>query len=548
MKYDTLIVGGGTAGAILAARLSEDSSRAVLLIEAGPDYASPGDLPDDIRYDPITASWRAANRAGVPILSSSNELQGERADHVVPKQGGHMRYYAARSTPLSPKMTVSSAKVMGGGSAINGQVFVRGMPEDYDLWASRGNPAWSYRDVLPYFRRIENDLDFSDDYHGKDGPIPVRRYAPEEWLTSQSAYRDACLAAGFPDCPDLNAPSATGVGALPFNNIDGVRYSTAMTYLAPARRRKNLHIIDRTSVRRIRFDGVRAVGVEVERDGIVSSLEADEIILCAGAFGSPHLLLLSGVGPAAELGAIGMKTVLDLPGVGKNLHDHPAIGLRWRAAIREPLPAYPVHTHQVTLAYTSAAQYGRNDVRMRCQASHLAVDGAGINRVVTRDFSIRATLESAHSVGELRLASSEPGVDPVLNYCHLEASADRVRLRGAVRLALDLANSATLGRLVGERISPTSEALVSDDALDSWLLRAVGTADHISGTCKMGPGSDPAAVVGQDGKVHGLDNVRVVDASVVPDAVRANLAATIMMLAERIGDFIRRPELLVSPR
>ena len=459
-----------------------------------------------------------------------------------------MRRYTARSTQLAPPMSVSAGKVMGGGSAINGQVFMRGMPEDYDLWASHGNPGWSYSDVLPYFRRIENDLDFAADYHGKDGPIPVRRYARNTWLPSQIAYRDACLAAGFPDCPDMNAPSATGIGPYPFNNIDGVRYSTALTYLDPARRRENLHIAARTNVRRILFDGVRARGVEAECDGVRKLLEAEEIILCAGAFGSPHLLLLSGVGPAAELAAIDVKAILDLPGVGKNLHDHPAMGMRWKTAVAEALPAYPVHTHQVTLAYTSDAKYGRNDVRMRCQASHLAVDAAGVNRIVTGEFGARATLESAYSVGEIRLSSSDPSMDPLLDYRHLDAAPDRERLRGAVRLALDLVNSAPLSRLIGARISPDDETLSTDAALDSWLLRNVGTADHISGTCKMGPASDRAAVVGRDGRVHGLDNVRVVDASIVPDAVRANLAATIMMLAERIGDFIRRPELLASRR
>ena len=429
---------------------------------------------------------------------------------------------------------------MGGGSAINGQVFVRGMPEDYDLWAAAGNPLWSYGEVLQYFRRIENDLDFSDVYHGNDGPIPVRRYAPGEWLDSQRAYRDACLAAGFPECPDLNHPQATGIGPIPFNNIDGVRYSTALTYLAAARRRANLHLAPQTSVRQIRFSGVRATAVEIERNNNVEAIEADEVIVSAGAIGSPHLLLLSGIGPAAELAAIGIAGVVDLPGVGKNFHDHPSIGLRWTTGALQRLPTHPVHTHQLTLAYTSSPEHGRNDVRMRCQSFYLAPDGYGVNRIVTGALGIQITLQSAYSVGELRLASSDPDVDPILDYRHLDAAADRSRPRDAVRLALELTSRAPLAGMVAERVSPTDDELRTDADIDNWLLRTVGTADHISGTCKMGAASDPQAVVGQDGRVHGLDNVRVVDASIIPNAIRANLNATVMMLAERISDLIDR--------
>jgi choline dehydrogenase-like flavoprotein len=199
-------------------------------------------------------------------------------------------------------------------------------------------------------------------------------------------------------------------------------------------------------VRRICFSGARATAVEIERDNTVEVIESDEIFVSAGAIGSPHLLLLSGIGPAADLAAMGIAAVVDLPGVGRNLHDHSSIGLRWTTPTVHRLPAHPVHTHQLKLAYTSSPEHGRNDIRMRCQSFYLAPDSNGVNRIVTGALGIRTTLQNAYSVGELRLASSDPDVDPILDYRHLDAAADRSRLRDAVRLALELTSRATARR------------------------------------------------------------------------------------------------------
>ena len=521
MKYDYIVVGGGTAGCIVATRLSEDPNRSVLLLEAGPDFPDFAQLPDMLKLGWGTVNLEA-RAAGSPYNWS----------------------FTGTATPEQGPMPVPRGKTLGGSSAINGQTFIRGAPEDYDTWASWGNEGWSYIDCLPYFRKLENDADFRDDFHGTDGPVPVRHHHRETWPPSQEAFFQAATAAGYPFHPDVNHPEATGISLRAENNIDGVRMSMALAYIDSVRHRLNLTIRANVQAHRVVLappaispsggeqGGVpRAIGIEVDSGGETFVVEGGEIILCAGAVASPQLLMLSGIGPADQLQAQGIAVAVELPGVGQNMRDHPNVSVRYM--VKDDVPQDPNGMRALRLRYTATGSDTPND---------MILSPASLNTVVRDDnpaHSVNCGLYLAAGKGELRLESADPNVQPSMDYRYLEEDWDRERLREAVRKCVSLLQHSAYASVIDEITAPTPADLESDEALDAWLRRNISTSYHISGTCKMGPDDDPTAVVDTRLRVRGVSNLRIADASIMPDVVRANTNVTTMMIAERVSDFIK---------
>jgi choline dehydrogenase len=482
----------------------------VLLLEAGPDYPDIEHLPDDLKLG--NNVWLSA-------------------------YGPHSWDYRARVTDNQTDLTIPRGKATGGSSAINGQVLYRGIPEDYDGWADVGNDQWAFTKVLPYFRKMETDMDFGGDFHGSEGPVPVRRYPREEWMPHASAFEEACLAQGFQKDEDQNHPESTGVSPRARNTLEGVRISTALAYLDPARHRINLTIKANVMSRRILFDGRHAVGVEAESGGEVFTVAGDQIVLSAGTIGSPQILLLSGIGPAPHLEAMGISVLQDLPGVGQNLRDHPSACVLFHAAGERPDVQAPVI--QVGLRYTVKGSSIRNDMQISPMLMTSEHRPAQVQIDDDRNYiGLSASLQLAIGSGELRLTSKDPNVQPYLDYNYFTEPLDLERMRRAIRLCVELADHEAFKDIIMERVTPTDAELATDDALDEWLMRNVGTSHHISGTCKMGPDTDPMAVLDQYCRVRGVEGLRVADASVMPDVIRANTNATAIMIGERVADWI----------
>jgi choline dehydrogenase len=367
----------------------------------------------------------------------------------------------------------------------------------------------------------------------------VRRFPREEWLPDQAAFYTACRALGFDESPDHNAPDASGVGAVPLNNPNGIRWSTALGYLNMARHRLNLTIKPNCTVHRLLFDGRRATGVEVESGGERFVVEGAEIVLSGGSIGSPHILMLSGVGPAEHLREVGVTPVHELPGVGQNLRDHPIVYLAFKTRDSHPLDGLAPRM-QVALRTTAEGSHLRNDLQVLMQSFATQRIDRGGDRMTPLGIGMIAVLNLAVGSGEMRLTSTDPKVQPFLDYNYLRDEFDRRRLREVVRLCVRLSEHESFREIIASRLTPTDADLASDDTLDAYLLREAMSGQHISGTCKMGPDSDPMAVVDQFGQVHGLEGLWVADASIMPDCIRANTNVTTMMIGERIADFIRQ--------
>ena len=542
-EYDFIVVGAGSAGAPLAARLSESPSLKVLLLEAGPDYATTEAFPPEI----LNASATSGAMPGNP----------------------HNWPFAASLTP-DLAWSVTRGKVLGGSSSLNGTNFVRGRKEDFAWWVACGNSEWSYDSVLPFYKKQENDLHFGEsDIHGGSGPMPVYRELKKLHPVTEAFYQ-ACAELGYVEEFDKNAQTPPGYGPMPLNAVDGMRINTGIAYVNPARERPNLTVQGHSTVRKVLFHGTTAIGVEVESPRGIEVIHAGEIVLSAGAFKSPHLLLLSGVGPADELKPAGIDIVLDLPGVGKSFTDHPDIGVTWQPKRKlsspgqrdlfqpvlnftasgseyfgdiEILPLLKTFT-DMYLAGTGSRRNALLSVVGRSAETVSAMRGTSIRRTLQQarhrnDLSVAVLLELAESRGNMTLVSPDHHIQPRIEYNYFDNESDRRRMREGIRTTVELLKSKAFRSLLGQDPDPSGDDLRDDRRLDSWMGSHLGSAIHACGTCKMGPSPEEGAVVDQFARVHGATALRLVDTSVFPLAPTRGPACTATMVGERIAEFIK---------
>jgi choline dehydrogenase len=477
---------------VLAARLSEAAERSVVLLEAGPDYASRSDLPPD-----VASAW-------MPTRSHDWGFESE------PDSTGR-------------RIELPRGRLVGGCSATNATFALRGSPADYDEWAALGNDGWSFADLLPVFTAAERDLDFPDEeWHGTSGPVPVGRYAADELGPVHAATLEAALAAGHPFVADHNRPGAVGAGPTPFTAVDGVRMSTALTYLAHARGRPNLTIRPNMLVDRILFDKERATGVELALPA--ETVRAKTVILCAGSYASPALLMRSGVGPAAALEELGIDVVADLAGVGEGLEDHPILSVDYPAP--GPAPRGPRFQLTLTLHSSRADRAGAPDLFLG-STSVIELDasptGAG--------FMLIVALLKPRSRGRLRLRSADPSVLPLVEAPYLREVDDVARLVEGIQAARRLGRDEPLAVLQdGPELAPGAD-IADDDvpALEAFARGAATTFHHPVGTCRMG------AVVDAHARVHGVDDLLVADASIMPSIPSAPTNLATIAIAERVA-------------
>src|SRR6516165_10997792 len=459
MKYDVVIVGGGAAGSVLASRLAADEQTSVLVLEAGPDYPDSAHLPDDVKFGHTRFAEAPDSIHNWALRGTITEEQGE--------------------------IHVAQGKVIGGGSSINGQAMQRGFPEDFDSWAALGNDEWSYDKVVPYFRKSERDLDIQDNYcHGSDGPIPVRRRQTGPIPAIEQAFHSACVQAGFGITNDKNGLHPAGLGVTPSNNLDGVRVSTALGHLNPVRHHLNLTVRGGVFVRKIVIEDGRAVGVEAESGGKAFRVEADKVVLSSGAIRSPHLLMLSGIGPEEHLRKFGIPTVHHLPGVGQNLMNHLSAQTTFKVKDGISLETHRDAAH-FALHYTAEGSRAVNDMVLRTSPvvdpRRERVPGIRTKYLVDnvppeRAARIHCTLGLPDGSGYVQLASADPSVQPTFNYCYLRHPNDIRRVREGLRLAARLLESDAYKEVADYRIHPANDLLASDDALDLCIRQTVGTA------------------------------------------------------------------------
>ena len=524
-KFDYVIVGAGSAGCVLADRLSADGRCRVLLVEYGGSDRS------------IFIQMPSALSIPMNMEKYNWFYHSEPEPHLNGR-----------------RMHTPRGKVLGGSSSINGLVYIRGNPLDFEGWSAQGAAGWSYHDVLPYFRRAEARQEGGNEYRGDSGKLKTQYGTLRNPL--HAAWLDAAREAGYPHTDDVNGFQQEGFGRMDMTVGDGRRCSAANAYLRPAMRRANLKVLTHSLATRIVFAGRRAAGLEYLRGGVSHRIDAREVIVSAGPINSPQLLKLSGVGPAAELRALGIAVIHELAGVGENLQDH--LEFYFQVACKEPVSLYS-SINLWNRALIGARWMLRKDglgatnhfescgfIRSRPGVPYpdiqyhflpMAVAYDGSTLAQEHGFQAHVGPMRSKSRGWVRLASTDPREKPRILFNYLSHPDDWTEMRACVRLTREIFAQPAFDRYRGREIQP-GEPVQSDDEIDAFIRAKVESAYHPSCSCKMGGAEDPLAVVAPDTRVHGLDGLRVVDSSIMPSVTTGNLNAPTIMLAEKAADHI----------